>query len=180
MRKMSLLLCLMVALALSWPSMYAQFRTGTVSGTVSDSTAAVLPGVEVTVSNLDTGQSRALVTDDSGNYRALELVVGDYEVRAELTGFQTAIRRGFRVVVGQEAVINLTLEVGEISPVLRSDRGFHVFRVTERRVGGELGFEEVRDRLRQHIEQQRLELAYDAWLEAVRDSAYVEVKAWSR
>ncbi|MCZ6877754.1 MAG: TonB-dependent receptor [Acidobacteria bacterium] len=115
MRKMTIFLCLVAALTLSATSMYAQFRTGTVSGTVSDSTGAVLPGVEVTVLNLDTGQSRALVTGDSGNYRALELVVGDYEVRAELTGFQTAVRRGFRVMVGQEAVIHLTLEVGEIS-----------------------------------------------------------------
>jgi peptidyl-prolyl cis-trans isomerase SurA len=73
-----------------------------------------------------------------------------------------------------------TLAVGGISPVIRSDRGFHVFRLVERREGGQYAFEEIRERLHQLIESQELEKAYDEWLAAVRDSAYVEVKAWTR
>jgi len=115
MRKMSLLLSLVVALTLSSPSMYAQLRTGTVLGIVTDSTGAILPGVEVTANNVDTGQTRLAITGDEGRYRISLLDPGSYEVRAELTGFQTAVRRGLNVSVGQEILINLTLEVGAIS-----------------------------------------------------------------
>ena len=116
MRKTNLILCLMV-FALTWgtPSIHAQLRTGVIAGTVTDATGGVLPGVEVTVSNVNTGQSRLLITGDEGRYRAVELNIGSYEVRAELVGFQTAVRTGLRVEVGQEALVDLTLAVGEIS-----------------------------------------------------------------
>jgi peptidyl-prolyl cis-trans isomerase SurA len=73
-----------------------------------------------------------------------------------------------------------TLEIGAVSSVIRSDRGFHVFKILERREGGDYPFVQIQERLRQFLEAQKLETAYDKWLEAVRDSAYVEVKAWSR
>ncbi len=116
MKKTNLLLCLVV-LALVWttPSVLGQLRTGIIAGTVRDVTGGVLPGVEVTVSNVNTGQSRLLITGDEGRYRAVELDLGSYEVRAELVGFQTAVRDGLRVEVGQEALVDLTLAVGEIS-----------------------------------------------------------------
>ena len=116
MRKTNLILCLVVfALVWATPSIYAQLRTGVIVGTVTDATGGVLPGVEVTVSNVNTGQSRLLITGDEGRYRAVELDVGSYEVRAELVGFQTAVRTGLRVEVGQEALVDLNLAVGEIS-----------------------------------------------------------------
>jgi len=73
-----------------------------------------------------------------------------------------------------------SLGVGDVSRVVRSERGFHVFQLLERREGGEMSFEEIRDRLRQFMEQQKLEEAYTTWLNAVKDSAYVEIIAWSR
>ena len=116
MIKTNLILCLVVfALAWGTPSIYGQGSGGSISGTVSDATGGVLPGVEVTITNVDTGQSRFLVTGDEGRYNAVELSIGNYEVRAELVGFQTAVRQGVGLQVGQEAVINLSLAVGEIS-----------------------------------------------------------------
>jgi parvulin-like peptidyl-prolyl isomerase len=53
-------------------------------------------------------------------------------------------------------------------------------QVLNRRSGGSYEFEEVKDRLQQYVEQQELEKAYDKWMTAVRDSAYVEVKNWER
>ncbi len=93
----------------------AQVITGTIIGTVSDETGAVLPGVDITVRNQDTGISRSVVSNDEGSYRAQSLALGRYEVRAELAGFQTAIRTGLRLTVGQQAVVNLELRVGEIT-----------------------------------------------------------------
>ena len=92
-----------------------QGTTGTILGTVMDETGAVIPGITVTLSNLDTGSSRSLVSDDSGRYRATGLEVGAYEVKGELTGFQTAIRTGIQLSVGRNAVVDLTMTVGNIS-----------------------------------------------------------------
>ena len=116
MRK-SVLLSLTLVLLLSWgaPALLAQGSTGTISGTVTDSTGGVLPGVEVAISNVDTGQFRMAITGDEGLYNAPQLAVGNYQVRAELTGFQTSVRRGIRLLVGQEAVVNLSLSIGAIT-----------------------------------------------------------------
>ena len=97
------------------PVAVAQTITGNIIGTVSDETGAVLPGVEITVQNQDTGISRTVVSNDEGSYRAQSLASGPYEVRAELAGFQTLIRTGIGLTVGQQAVVDLTLQIGAIS-----------------------------------------------------------------
>ncbi|MBI2821459.1 MAG: carboxypeptidase regulatory-like domain-containing protein, partial [Acidobacteria bacterium] len=89
--------------------------TGTISGTVKDETGAVLPGVTVTVKNVDTGVPRTLVTDDEGRYRALNLALGRYEVEAELAGFQVAVRSGITLTLGREAEVDFALKVGEMT-----------------------------------------------------------------
>src|SRR2546430_17421947 len=78
----------------------AQATTGTISGTVTDESKAVLPGVTVLVKNTETGATRTLVTDERGGFRALNLTPGIYAVTADLQGFMTARRE------------NLTLEIG--------------------------------------------------------------------
>ncbi|MBI4457105.1 MAG: TonB-dependent receptor [Acidobacteria bacterium] len=93
----------------------AQETTATISGTVQDDSGAVLPGVSVAVKHLDTGRTREVVTDDQGRYHLANLAVGNYQVQAALSGFQTAVRSGITLTVGREAVVNFTLKVGEIS-----------------------------------------------------------------
>ena len=102
----------LVAILLSAP-LIAQ--VGTISGRVMDETGAVLPGVTVTITNLERGSIRTLVSGDEGIYRASALTLGSYEIQAELPGFRTAVRSGITLTVGQEAVVDLTLQVGEIS-----------------------------------------------------------------
>jgi uncharacterized surface anchored protein len=89
--------------------------TATLLGTVQDETGGVLPGVNVTLVNLDTGITRTVLTDDEGRYRAANLSLGDYELQAELSGFNTAVRRGIRLTVGREAIVDLTMSVGEVT-----------------------------------------------------------------
>jgi hypothetical protein len=115
--ELTLLLCFLLAvvLSLSATPLLAQRGGAKIEGTVADSTGAVLPGVEVTITNVDTAQSRLAITGDLGRYSAPLLATGNYEVRAELAGFQTGVRRGIRLVVGQEAVVDFTLELGSIS-----------------------------------------------------------------
>src|SRR5713226_299508 len=93
----------------------AQVTTATVSGTVSDSTGAVLPGAKVVIENEGTGVSRTVQTDAGGRYSAPSLGLGRYRVTAGAGGFQTEIRTGIELTIGREAVVNLRLSVGAVA-----------------------------------------------------------------
>jgi len=92
----------------------AQGFAGTITGTVKDTSGAAVPGAAVTVKHLETGLTRAVQADATGNYSVPSLPVGEYELTAEKMGFQREVRRGINLVVAQEAVVNVTLQVGSI------------------------------------------------------------------
>ncbi len=87
--------------------------TATIVGVVRDS-GGVLPGATVTVRNVDTGLTRNVPTGGDGAFRFPALPVGPYEIRAELSGYRTSVRSGVRLLVGQEAVLDMLLELGSI------------------------------------------------------------------
>ena len=84
------------------------------SGTVSDSTGALIPGVEVTARQTDTGVASTAVTNETGTYRFPSLQPGPYEVSAVLPGFQS---QAFRLTLGtaQQIRQNFDLQVGTVS-----------------------------------------------------------------
>jgi peptidyl-prolyl cis-trans isomerase SurA len=73
-----------------------------------------------------------------------------------------------------------SLDVGMVSPVVPTQQGFNIFKILNRQSGGEFTYEEIKDRLRTFLEQKKLETAYDKWMTGIRDSAYVEIKTWTR
>src|SRR5262249_41580959 len=83
-------------------------QEATLSGSVSDSTGAVLPGVTVTAVHDATGNTFESVTDDRGGYR-MPVRVGSYKITAQLPGFASATRTGVEVLVNQQAVTNFQL-----------------------------------------------------------------------
>src|SRR6516162_10355945 len=91
---------------------FAQTSTATIVGVVRDTTGALVPGVSITVKDTETGLTRTVTSSESGGYNVLLLPVGAYELTTNMPGFKQEVRRGINLVVGQEAVINLTLEVG--------------------------------------------------------------------
>ncbi len=93
----------------------AQAANGNIEGVVRDTTGAALPGVTVTVTNMDTGTTRTSVTNDEGVYRAILLPLGRYRLVAELQGFKTFEQQGITLSAGQSALINLELGVGNVS-----------------------------------------------------------------
>ena len=97
------------------PGVWAQTTTATILGTIMDDTRALVPGVTVTMTNLDKGLARTVLTNDLGHYRAANLPLGSYRVRAELPGFKTLSREGIELTVGREVVIDFVLEIGEIT-----------------------------------------------------------------
>ncbi|MBI3941020.1 MAG: TonB-dependent receptor [Acidobacteria bacterium] len=96
-------------------AVFAQTSTGGISGLVKDATGGVLPGASVTLTHVDTGSGQTALTDDRGRYHIPQLPLGNWEVRAELAGFQTAVRRGITLMVGQQVMVDFTLNVGQIT-----------------------------------------------------------------
>jgi hypothetical protein len=91
---------------------------GTIEGTVKDDQGALLPGVTVTVSNIDTGDQRVVVSNEGGLYRAPLLSLGTYRVAAELQGFKKFEQTGVSLRAGQTAVIDVTLSVGAVAETI--------------------------------------------------------------
>ena len=93
----------------------AQVNTATISGTVHDSSGAVLPGANVVIQNQDTGISRTVTTNETGRYSAPALGLGNFQVSVQLPGFQSQVRSGITLTVGREAVVDFTLAVGTVT-----------------------------------------------------------------
>jgi hypothetical protein len=103
-----------VCLLISTP-VYGQRVTGSIDGRVSDASGAILPGVELTVTNESTGQTRTAITNETGLYNVPQLSSGTYSVQASLPGFRTEVRRGIIVEVDRNARIEIQLQVGEVA-----------------------------------------------------------------
>src|SRR5947199_6486444 len=90
----------------------AQISTATILGTVKDTSGALVPGVSITVKHTESGLTRSVVSGERGAYNVPLLPVGAYEITTTMPGFKQQVRTGINLVVGQEAVVELTLEVG--------------------------------------------------------------------
>ncbi|OFV80837.1 MAG: hypothetical protein A2Y78_08665 [Acidobacteria bacterium RBG_13_68_16] len=99
-------------------SLAAQDFRGSISGTVKDESGGVLPGASVTVTNTSTNIATALTTNDRGFYQARYLISGTYSVEASLDGFQTVVRSGIEVRVGDSVSLDIVLNLGRKTEVL--------------------------------------------------------------
>ena len=106
---------LLFALAAMPAPIFAQATTGTISGTVTDESKAVLPGATIQVTNVETGATRALTTDERGRFRALSLPPGLYSVSAEMAGFQPAKRDQLTLEIGRDVTADVQLKIGALT-----------------------------------------------------------------
>ena len=134
-----------VLVSLICNSAVAQMPTATISGVVEDATGAVIPGVQVTVTNTDTGISRSGVTTRDGSYRFPALQVGTYEIRTENAGFRTEVRSGLQLNIGQDAVINFSLQVGAVAESVSVTAEAPMIETTSANVSGLVDEGEIRD-----------------------------------
>jgi hypothetical protein len=104
-----LVFTLVAATAMLW----AQGQNATIQGTVTDASGAAVVGAKIDVKNTATASTQTTVTDAQGRYTVPQLPIGDYEVQASLSGFQTAVRRGITLSVGNELVVDFSLQVGQ-------------------------------------------------------------------
>src|SRR5262245_11863544 len=131
------LLFVVLGFALCTQLAFAQVNTATISGTVHDTSGAVLPGASVTIVNQETGISRMVVTNETGRYSAPALGLGNnYQVTAELAGFQSQVRSGIALTVGREAVVDFTLSVGAVSEKVEVTEDAPLVELTNANLGG--------------------------------------------
>ena len=97
--KLSVVFLPLCFLLLCTESLFSQAETGRITGTVSDTTDAVLPNVEVTIVAVETNRTRTFVTDIAGRYSSGPLRVGEYRVEAQLTDFKRLVREGISLQV---------------------------------------------------------------------------------
>lgn len=107
-------LAALISLAVGMPAT-AQTDRGTITGTVTDSAGAVMVGVPIRTSNVDTGFNYETVTSSTGNYALPSLPVGNYEVVVEAEGFNRFVRQGIRIQTAQIARIDISLTVGSVT-----------------------------------------------------------------
>lgn len=92
----------------------AQTATGTIEGTVKDASGALIPGVEIVLSNLETGSARESISDDEGRFRFANVPHGRYRLAASLTGFKTSTS-AFRLEVAGFQTINFLMKIGDVT-----------------------------------------------------------------
>src|SRR5215813_14814443 len=113
-RSATLLIVVLGGLALGSGLVFGQEFSAIMSGAVHDAGGGLVPGVSVTAKHTESGLTRTVITNETGSYRMPALPVGAYEVTAELSGFKQQVRRGVILAVTQEAVVNFTLEIGDL------------------------------------------------------------------
>jgi hypothetical protein len=94
---------------------FAQFDRGTISGIVKDAQGGIVPGATVTVTSLQTQQSRTTVTDGSGFYTFPNLAAGRYELVVELSGFEKVNRSNVQLDAAGALKLDFTLETGALT-----------------------------------------------------------------
>ena len=112
MKRVALGLVIIVSLC---SQLVAQSVTGTILGTITDSTGGVIPGATVTLKHEGTGLTRTVTTDSAGEFTAPSLPTGKYTLTAELSGFKTVSMSNIDVGVDQRVRVNARLEIGAVS-----------------------------------------------------------------
>ena len=134
--------CLILLAAIS---VSAQLPTGTILGTVRDTSGGVVPGATVTITNTDTSLTRTGTTDATGSYRFPALPVGHYRVEVTKEGFSALTRTGITLEVAQEAAIDVTLQVGSTGQSVTVTGEAPLVQTTTSTIGGLVNEQQVAD-----------------------------------
>jgi hypothetical protein len=126
------------------PSARAQV-SASLSGVVADSSGGAVSAAAITVTNLETSAVRTTTTDNSGRYQVPSLPIGQYEVRVAKQGFAEQIRTGIRLVVGEDASVDFTLRVGDLSQQIKVNSDAPLVSVTTSDISGLVGEQQVKN-----------------------------------
>ncbi|MBV8050134.1 MAG: carboxypeptidase regulatory-like domain-containing protein, partial [Acidobacteriaceae bacterium] len=137
---------ILVTIVLMTTALRAQTFRGTILGTVTDPSGAVVPGAKVTIKNVNTGLERTTQTSADGSYAVTELPIGAYSVTVSQSGFQTAITNSVPVDVAGERRVDVGLKTGQVSEKVEvSGEELPQVETTSDTLGGVLTQDTVKD-----------------------------------
>jgi hypothetical protein len=119
--------------------------SASICGAISDASGARIPAAEVLLENVETGTTRHSRTDAAGRYQMLALPIGEYQLRVSKPGFQEQIRDGIHLSVGEEARVDLMLQVGTVKQHVTVLEDAPLVNATSRDLSGLLGEPQVKD-----------------------------------
>src|SRR5580704_17367835 len=118
--------------------------TAVIVGTVTDQSSGVLPGVSVKLTNVATGASQTITSNDAGQYTFPNVVPGTYTVEVTKQGFRKSSVRGLVVDVGKSYMVNIAMELGEVSQSVVVEAGARVeLQTTSAQVGSVINQQEM-------------------------------------
>ncbi|HEX3662780.1 MAG TPA: TonB-dependent receptor [Acidobacteriaceae bacterium] len=117
------------------PSAFGQAGRGSISGTITDPSGAIVPGASVTLLNSSTGVAQHAMTTSAGLYTFISLNPGTYQVTASQSGFTTAQRENVTVSVDQTTIVNIVLKVGSVSTVVKVNEETNLVEPSNSTVG---------------------------------------------
>src|SRR5271154_4434097 len=137
---------ILVFVLLAAVTVSAQTFRGTILGTATDASGAVVAGAKVTVKNLGKGLERTTETSADGSYALPELPIGTYTVTVTQTGFQTSVTTGVAVDVATERRVDAALKTGQVSTRVEvaADK-LPLVETTSNTLGGVLTQNDVKD-----------------------------------
>src|SRR5262245_26660804 len=134
-----------MAILLSGIVVSAQTVGASIHGAITDANGSAVRNAAVEVRNVGTGVTYNAVTDAEGRYRVPLLPSGDYEVRVTASGFQPLLRRGVSLAVGQDAVADATLTIGQIETTVTVEGGATIVNTVSAALSGLVTNQEIRD-----------------------------------
>jgi len=135
---------LLFACAFTAALLLAQAPTGTISGTVHDPSAAVIPNTAVVLTQKDTGAARSVMTAIDGSFSVVALPPGIYEVKASVPGFRTVLRQA-TVEIGAVTTVDLPLEVGRPDEIVTVEAATAQVEYSMHAIGGVITREKIQD-----------------------------------
>ena len=121
----------------------AQSTFGTILGTVTDASGAVVPQAKIVITNQGENASRTVSTDSQGNFEALNLKAGNYTVMGEAGGFKTSKTTGLELTARQTLRVNIALELGQLTETVNVSGTAAVVTTDTATIASSLGTQQV-------------------------------------
>jgi hypothetical protein len=143
--KKALFFCFVLLLILPSSFMWGQVSTAKINGVLTDGSGAVVPGVDVTVKNPDTGFTRSTQSNAAGTYVLTNLPPDRYELRVERKGFASIAQNNIALLVGQSITLNFTMKPGAASEVVNVTSEAPLIETSSSQIGGTVSPIEVKN-----------------------------------
>src|ERR1041385_5226987 len=124
---------------------YAQVSGATLSGTVTDATGAVIPGVTISIKNRATGIARTVTSDEAGLYSAPNLQAGNYDITATQAGFSTVMQSNIELTVGAQQQLNISMKVGQSAELIEVTEAAPLVQLASSTLSAEIDSKQILD-----------------------------------